>query len=158
PRPSSSSCARLRSTAETRESRTTSSRCSPGSESIGAEGDPTLRFVAAWLVAFALTASAQTPAPEVRMTESYVRTVARDAYFWAWPMLNVNSRRLAFKDRQEPGLMGGIVPVAPPNRLAMLSDYILPEERVVACPNQDVVYGFGVLALDESPVVVQVPD
>jgi len=28
----------------------------------------------------------------------------------------------------------------------------------VACPNQDVVYGIGALALDESPVVVQVPD
>jgi hypothetical protein len=40
----------------------------------------------------------------------------------------------------------------------MLTDYIEPEERVVACPNQDVVYGMGVLALDLSPVVLQVPD
>jgi hypothetical protein len=40
----------------------------------------------------------------------------------------------------------------------MLTDYIEPEERSVACPNQDVVYGLSLLALDLSPVVVQVPD
>ncbi|HEU5295191.1 MAG TPA: DUF1254 domain-containing protein, partial [Burkholderiaceae bacterium] len=43
-------------------------------------------------------------------------------------------------------------------QLAMLTDYVNPEERAVACPNQDVVYGIGALALDISPVVVQVPD
>jgi hypothetical protein len=40
----------------------------------------------------------------------------------------------------------------------MLTDYIDPSERLVACPNQDVVYGAGSIALDLSPVVVQVPD
>jgi hypothetical protein len=40
----------------------------------------------------------------------------------------------------------------------MLTDYISPEERIVACPNQDVAYGAGSLALDQSPVVIQVPD
>jgi hypothetical protein len=40
----------------------------------------------------------------------------------------------------------------------MFTDYIDPEERAVACPNQDVVYGFGSLALDISPLVIQVPD
>ena len=40
----------------------------------------------------------------------------------------------------------------------MLTDYVDPEERSVACPNQDVVYGVGALALDVSPVVMQVPD
>ncbi len=83
---------------------------------------------------------------------------ARDIYFWAWPMTNVYNRRLAFKDLPQPGLMGGTVPIAPSNRLSMLTDYIAPDERMVACPNQDVVYGFSVLALDQSPVVVQVPD
>jgi hypothetical protein len=42
--------------------------------------------------------------------------------------------------------------------MAMLTDYIDPAERAVACPNQDVVYGGGPLALDVSPVVLQVPD
>jgi len=98
------------------------------------------------------------PVPGTRITEGYARLVARDVYFWAWPMMNIYNRRLAFADVPGPGLMGGIVPIAPHNRLAMLSDYIDPAERIVACPNQDVVYGAASLALDESPAVFQVPD
>ena len=94
----------------------------------------------------------------VKLSEGYARLLARETFFWAWPMVNVYNRRLAFKDVPEPGLMGGIVPCAPLNELGMLSDYIAPEERIVACPNQDVVYGAGSAALDVSPVVVQVPD
>src|SRR5262249_14246852 len=40
----------------------------------------------------------------------------------------------------------------------MLRDYIRPEERVVACPNQDVTYGWGALDARLGPSVVQVPD
>jgi hypothetical protein len=40
----------------------------------------------------------------------------------------------------------------------MLTDYIEPQERLVACPNQDVVYGAGSIGLDVSPVVIQVPE
>jgi hypothetical protein len=98
------------------------------------------------------------PMEGTRITEAYARMVARDAYFWAWPMVNMFNKRLAFSHAPEPGLLGGIMPFAPLNRLAMLSDYVEPTERNVACPNQDVVYGAGLLALDVSPVVVQVPD
>ncbi|WP_322616941.1 DUF1254 domain-containing protein [Pseudomonas sp. BIC9C] len=98
------------------------------------------------------------PVAGTKVTEPYVRMLAREAYFWAWPMANIFNRRLAFKDLPGPGLMGGIVPVAPINRLSMLSDYIDPAQRLVACPNQDVVYGAGSIALDLEPVVLQVPD
>ena len=98
------------------------------------------------------------PVAGTKVTEAYVRMMAREAYFWAWPMANIFNRRQAFKDLLEPGLMGGIVPVAPINQLSMLSDYIDPAERLVACPNQDVVYGAGSIALDIEPVVLQVPD
>jgi len=97
------------------------------------------------------------PMAGTRVTEEYVRMVARDAYFWAWPMVNVYNRRLTYEKVPEIG-MSGPVPAAPPNRLGMLTDYIVPEERIVACPNQDVVYGAGALALDKSPVVIQVPN
>jgi hypothetical protein len=30
----------------------------------------------------------------VKITEGYARLVARDAYFWAWPMVNIYNRRL----------------------------------------------------------------
>lgn len=73
-------------------------------------------------------------------------------------MVNIYNRRLAFKQVREPGLMNGVLPVAPLNTLSMLHDYVEPEQHWVACPNQDVVYGAGIAALDESPVVVQVPD
>ena len=97
------------------------------------------------------------PDPSVKISEAYARLVARDAYFWAWPMVNVYNRRLAFKDVTDFAYAGP-VPQAPLNRLAMLTDYIAPDERLVACPNQDVVYGAASLALDISPVVIQVPD
>jgi hypothetical protein len=103
---------------------------------------------------------AMPPPPDVRVkvTEAFARMVAREAYFWAWPMVSIFNRRQAFSQVREPGLMNGVLPLAPLNRLAMLHDYVEPDQRWVACPNQDVVYGAGIAALDQSPVVVQVPD
>ncbi|GAA0943061.1 DUF1214 domain-containing protein [Actinocorallia libanotica] len=75
-----------------------------------------------------------------------------------WPLANIHNRAVLFRQLPEPGLMGGFVPVAPPGRLAMLHDYITPEQRMVACPNQDVVYGFGMITADAGPCVIQVPD
>lgn len=98
------------------------------------------------------------PDTNVKITESYARQVARDAYFWAWPMVNIYNRRLAFKQAPHAGRMNGVLPFAPLNTLAMLNDYVQPDQRWVACPNQDVVYGAAIAALDETPVVVQVPD
>jgi hypothetical protein len=98
------------------------------------------------------------PVTGTRITEAYARMVARNAYFWAWPLVNIYNKRLAFKQVPQPGLMNGIMPVAPVNHLSMLTDYVDPGERYVACPNQDVVYGGGILALDESPVIIQVPE
>jgi len=102
---------------------------------------------------------AMPPGPDTRIkiTEEYARLLARDAFFWTWPMVNIFNRRLAFAQAPSIGLSGGL-PFAPLNRLSMLHDYVDPQERDVACPNQDVVYGASVLALDISPVVVQVPD
>jgi hypothetical protein len=97
------------------------------------------------------------PDTRVKITEEYARHVARDAYFWAWPLVNMYNRRLAFSRMKEHRYVGPLLE-APLNRLTMLRDYIDPEERNTACPNQDVVYGIGLLALDVSPVVIQVPD
>jgi hypothetical protein len=105
-----------------------------------------------------LMAMPQGPTASTRITPEYAALVARDAFFWAWPIVNIFNRRLAFRQLKDFALSGGIVPIAPLNHLTMLTDYIAPEERIVACPNQDVVYGNGVLALDLSPVVIQVPN
>lgn len=86
------------------------------------------------------------------------RATAAEAYLWGWPMANLLTRYHRLKRVPKPGHLMGIAPVAPINQLAMLADYIPPDQKFVACPNQDVVYGFGMLALDRSPVVIQVPD
>ena len=104
--------------------------------------------------------SARVPGPieGTRITEAYARLVAREAYFWAWPMVNMYNRRLAFAKVPAPGRLGGVLPVAPLGRLAMNCDRVAPAQRWLACPDQDVVHGAGIAALDREPVVVQVPD
>lgn len=98
------------------------------------------------------------PIAGTRLTEEVLRQVGRLAYLWAWPMVNMHNRRVAFEQVPAHGLIGGVMPAAPINNLTMLHDYVLPEQRFVATPNQDVAYGFGILSLDREPVVVQVPD
>ncbi len=100
------------------------------------------------------------PGPDMQMklSDDYVRMVARDVFFWAWPIVNVYHRRLRGAAFAHPMLLGGVVPAGPNNTLTMLTDTIDPAQRAVACPNQDVVYGNAVLALDQSPVVLQLPD
>jgi hypothetical protein len=97
------------------------------------------------------------PAPGTVMTKPYVQMVARLAYFWGWPLVNAANRAVAFSKAPEPGLLGGVVPVAY-NRLAMLTGYIAPDQHFIACPNQDVAYGAGFFDLDQGPAVIQVPD
>jgi hypothetical protein len=97
------------------------------------------------------------PDARVKITEEYAKHVARDAYFWAWPLVNMYNRRLFYATIKEMAYAGPL-PQAPLNTFGMLTDYIAPEQRSVACPNQDVVYGAGYAGLDISPVVVQVPD
>jgi hypothetical protein len=98
------------------------------------------------------------PASGVIMPDGYVRALAQFAYVWGWPLVNMVNRRAIATQAPVPGLNGGIVPIAPRGRIAMLVDYISPQENFVTCPNQDVVYGSGFFALDAEPVVFQVPD
>lgn len=93
-----------------------------------------------------------------KMTPGHARAVARTAYLWGWPLVNMHNRRVAMAQLPAPGLLAGVAPAGPPGTLSMLGDYIRPEERLVACPNQDVVYGFGVLDARLEPSVVQVPE
>jgi hypothetical protein len=104
------------------------------------------------------TPSVTQPATGIEMTPGYARTIAQMAYLWGWPLVNMVNRHRTITQAPRPGLLNGVLPVAPQGRLAMLSDYIDPSETFVTCPNQDVVYGLAYFSLDEQPVVVQVPD
>jgi hypothetical protein len=97
------------------------------------------------------------PAPGNMMTKEYVQMVGRMAYFWGWPLVSNANRAVAFSKSPEPGLVGGVVPIAF-GGIALLTDYLTPNQRVVACSNQDVVYGPGFLPLDKESFVCQVPD
>jgi hypothetical protein len=91
------------------------------------------------------------------MTKEYVQAIGRIAYLWGWPMVNMGNRSIAFSKLPAPGLISGVLPAAF-NSVTMLTDYVSPDQRAVACPNQDVAYGFGVSQLDQGPLVLQVPD
>src|SRR4051794_32091856 len=85
------------------------------------------------------------------MPKDYVQAVGRIAYIWGWPLVNMHNRSLAFSKLPAPGLIGGMIPAAF-NGITMLTDYVSPDQRYVACPNQDVAYGFGVTQLDMDPL------
>ena len=103
--------------------------------------------------------AAEVPGPPsgTAMTKAYVQSVGRMAYLWGWPLVNSVNRSIAFSKAPEPGLLGGVLPIAF-GRNAMLTDYVKPDQTFVTCTNQDVVYGAGYFALDKEPIVFQVPD
>ena len=61
-----------------------------------------------------------TPVKGTRITEPYARMVAREAYVWAWPLVNIWNRRLAFAQAPERGLINGVLHFAPHNQLSMV--------------------------------------
>src|SRR5262245_35753112 len=103
-------------------------------------------------------ASVTQPADGVDMHPGYARTISQFAYVWGWPIVNMLNRKAAITQAPHPGLLNGIIPVAPRGQIGMLHDYIEPSETFVTCPNQDVVYGTGFFSIDEEAVVAQVPD
>lgn len=98
------------------------------------------------------------PADHIKMPLGYAKAMAQMAYIWGWPMVNQFNRRDNITKAPYPALNGGVVPVAPMSRLAMLVDYIKPSQTFVACPNQDVVYGLAYCSLNREPVIIQVPE
>ena len=98
------------------------------------------------------------PSHHASLSVEYAKVVAAQAYVWGWPLVNQANRRAAITQAPQPSYLNGVLPVAPQGHIAMLHDYIDPAETFVTCPNQDVVYGLGFFALNEQPVVIQVPD
>jgi hypothetical protein len=94
-----------------------------------------------------------------KLTDEFVREIGRFAYLWAWPLVNVYNRYWT-QDwvKTKTFLVGGVAPIAPINRLGMLTGYSQPGQRYITCPSQDLIYGFGVLDLSRDAVVLQVPD
>jgi hypothetical protein len=98
------------------------------------------------------------PAKDIVMHPGYAKAIARTAYVWGWPMVNMLNRSSTITKAPYPGHLNGVLPAAPRGQVAMLNDYIDAGQTFVTCPNQDVAYGLGFFSLDEEPVVAQVPD
>ena len=112
-------------------------------------------LIAGFLLAFATGGSFSHATPSI--VDADIRGVASEAYVWGWPLVYMHHCRVALERVPSPGRSGGM-PVAPLNRLSMLTDRISPRTTRVPCPNQDVIYGFGMFDLAADAVVVQVPD
>lgn len=97
------------------------------------------------------------PVPGTVMTPEYARIVAKQAYVWGWPMVDLHNRRETYRPLPVTASLGN-VRMAPLNKLVMWTDYVDPLQRDVAHPNQDVVYGAGIVSADKGPAVIQVPD
>jgi hypothetical protein len=50
-----------------------------------------------------------------RAQENYDYLIGKQAYLWGWPAVNLHNRRAAMQPVPRPGLVGGIIPVAPVN-------------------------------------------
>lgn len=90
-------------------------------------------------------------------SDAALRDAARQAYLWAWPMVYVRNCHASLSRLRSRGISGG-GPVAPPNSLCMLTDRVKSGMNVVPCANPDMIYGFGILDLRETPVILQIPD
>ena len=95
--------------------------------------------------------------PNSEYLSADLRQSIRDVYVWAWPLIYMTNVQKSLQLVQSPGVSGG-APVAPINNLCMLTDVVSSEFTSVPCPNRDVIYGFGLMDLASSPVVVQVPN
>jgi hypothetical protein len=112
------------------------------------------RHTAAWTVA---PPAAGDPVTLHAMEPEAIRGLAREAYVWGWPLAYVHHCRSRVALVPRAGKSGGL-PVAPLNELAMLTDQVAPRTALVPCPNRDVLYGFGIFDLADTPVILQVPD
>lgn len=83
--------------------------------------------------------------------------LTKKAYLWGWPLVYLTNIQRSSGLIQRPGVSGG-APVAPINRLSMLTEPVSPDFKSVSCPNPDVIYGFSILDLSQEAVVLQVPD
>ncbi len=105
-----------------------------------------------------LTAEVPAPVMGTVMHPGYAMAIARKAYVWGWPLVNMMNRSAGLTRAKEPALLNGVLPVAPMGRIAMLTGFIDPRQKMIACPNHDMVHGLGFFSLDKEPVVAQVPD
>ena len=91
--------------------------------------------------------------------ETYVASLARIVYYWAYPAVDTFGRTSSWEAMKDsgPGASLGLFPAAPKNRLGYLDDYMPAAQRHVVTPNNDTIYGAGFADLTTEAVVIQTP-
>jgi hypothetical protein len=90
--------------------------------------------------------------------ERYVEALARIVYYWAYPALDTFGRTSCWElMKAGPGATMGLFPGAPKNQMGYLDDYMSPAQRKVVTPNNDTIYGVGLVDLTDEAIVVQTP-
>ena len=70
------------------------------------------------------------PVPGSILTPEFVQEAGRAAYLWAWPLVNIYNRYWTQSwVKTQAFLLGGVAPVAPSNRLGMLTGSQDPGQR-----------------------------
>ena len=95
--------------------------------------------------------------PAKLANERYVEALARVVYYWGYPAVDAFGRTSAWQIMKKPGATMGLFPAAPKNTMGYLDDYIPPAQRHIVTPNNDTIYGAGLVDLAEDAVVVQTP-
>ena len=97
--------------------------------------------------------------PAELANERYVEALARIVYYWAYPALDTFGRTSTWElmKKSGPGATMGLFPGAPKNQMGYVDDYLPPAQRKVVTPNNDTIYGVGMVDLANEAVVVQTP-
>lgn len=89
--------------------------------------------------------------------EPKLQQLVSKAYVWGWPLVYLSNLQKSVRLISRPGVSGGS-PIAPINRLSMLTAPVTEQFTSVPCPNPDVIYGFAILDLAKQPVILQIPE
>ena len=97
--------------------------------------------------------------PAELANERYVEALARIVYYWGYPAIDTLGRTSSWElmKKAGPGATMGLFPGAPKNQMGYLDDYMPPAQRKVVTPNNDTIYGAGLVDLANEAVVVQTP-
>ena len=98
-------------------------------------------------------AASPTTGPGSGLTPDEARSIAEEAYIYAFPMIENYKTMYAYSvDRYDPEYR------APFNRISNTARVYTPEDKVVVTPNSDTPYSFVGLDLRAEPMVLSVPE
>ena len=116
---------------------------------------PALTLVAALaLSAMACKQESPTPTTSTDQTANDVRTIARDAYIYGYPLLVMEASRARMSNVPHP-LPSGIAPMNQFGHARAFPDATFTD---VVSPNADTLYSSAWLDLGKEPIILSVPD